>query len=479
MLYDKDQRYTGFAMPFVLRTALLFLIALLSLIVTGCRYTSAPADLLQKPSISKEQQEIIAALQKAMPKYSVLMLPFRDDSKEAIRLIDVNGDGEEEAVVTYYNEFNIPELLILKKSGDSWKPWVVIEQPTARGMEWLKFVDLNNDGHLELLVGWVGSFESPNTLELYSFQTKGERNQKGSMSIKPIEAIPYSYAETGMLGDNGETMLAVVTEQGSKQLEESSSYQLVLYEWKGGTIRPKARLALNNTVNNYDHMLIGNISEQQKGIVVEGSYGAHGTYTTMLLWDGSTLDIIYPNERLGQDGISLTTVFSEDFNGDGIVELQIKKETPDSKGLPYSDTSFTTYWQQWNGKHFVTKGEQLLDYSYGYKLDIPDSWRGRYTWEYGSNEYEAAVFYYWNEQSEQKSELATLYAIPQKIWSTHDQEWKEEGRNYRTVMIDSGNVYAISFVSSIPPQLQQIDRQIVEEMLKVEINFSSYISALD
>lgn len=478
-MYDKDQRYTGYVLPFALRTALLFFIVLLSLIVTGCRYTSAPGDLLQKPSISKEQQEIIAVLQKTMPKNGVLMLPFRDDYKEAIRLIDVIGDGEEEAVVTYYNEFNIPELLILKKSSGSWKPWVVIEQPTARGMEWLKFVDLNHDGHLELLVGWVGSFESLNTLELYSFQTKGERNQKGSLLIKPVEAIPYSYAETGMLGDQGETMLAVITEEKSNQLEESSRYQLVLYEWKENSLRAKGDLALHQSVNSYNHMLIGNISEQQKGIVIEGSFGAHGTYSTMLLWDGSALAVIYPDERSGQDGINETTVMSKDFNEDGVIELQFNQRVPGSEELPYSETSFISYWQQWDGKQFVMKGEQVIDYRYGYKIDIPEVWRGHYTWEYGSDsdEYEAAVFYYWNEQSSQKTELAALYAIPQKIWSAHEQEWKEKGRNYRTMMINSGNVIAISF--SIPPQLKQTDQQIVEEMLKAEMNFSSYISALD
>ena len=207
-------------------------VILLVLIATGCRYTAAPADLLQKPAIAEDKQAIIQAIEKALPVYSKLTLPIRENFKEAIRLVDVDGDGTMEAIVSYYNEYSTPELMVFKYTADVWKSWVLIQEPLARQMAWLQIEDLDGDGQIELMVGWIGAFDSPNVLDVYSFQTKPVRNEAGKLMLEPIESLPYTYAETSDLNDDGALELAVISEVGTRQEFDLPEYELTLYNWR-------------------------------------------------------------------------------------------------------------------------------------------------------------------------------------------------------------------------------------------------------
>ncbi len=472
-------------LPFVMRTALLFLIVSAGLMLSGCRYTVAPADLLQKPMITQEQAELASSLEIAMPKYSAFMLPMRDDAKEAIRLADLDGDGVKEAIVTYYNELSIPEIAIMKKVDGNWKQWFMIEQPLARGMEWLKLIDLNNDGKLELIVGWFGGFDSPSMLGVYAFDRKGVRNDKGKTVLQPAELVPYSYAEVGAIDKDNTQTLAVITEEGSKQFEDntdSNIFNLTLYQWDGSRMKVRYEQPLYNQVNGYMRLLMGNLSKDKKGITAEASTGAHSTYTAMYHWDGKKLEQIYPMPVLDSNDLEFyydTT--SDDFDKDGIIELQKRLEAPGNEDLSYADKHWITNWLQWDGESsFLLLQEQLLNYTYGIQVDIPKEWKGYYTMSSAVEETHSVVkFEYWNEETRLRKELAVLYAIPQQVWSGHDQEWKTAGRSYKPLLIDSGMVYAVSFAAEPPTDLSEQDNNQFAKMIEDASGFAARLRTID
>lgn len=448
----------------------------LLLIITGCRYTAAPADLLQKPVIAADKQALVSAVSKALPNHSVLTLPLRDDFKEAIRLVDVDGDSVAEAVVTYFNEYNTPELMVLKQSSGSWKPWVIVEQPLARHMDWLKIADLNNDGQLELIIGWVGSFDSPNTLEVYSFQSKAVRNDKGRLTLTPVESLPYIYAEAGDLNEDKNMELAVITMTGMGQEADLSSFQLYLYNWNGSRLKTVDEVELANDVHSYDRMIVGKISPWHYGIVVEGPTGAHNMYTAMYVLDGSKLRLVYPIEALGHESLRGKPTVSEDINGDGIIELNWVREAPDNEDLPYSDSLWINDRMQWNGdEQFIKISEDYIDYRYDFKLTMPKEWIGRYTLRNPVDEiYGIVTVDYWNEQTNNSSMLATIFAVPQKQWEAQEAEWKAGGRSYRVLKTGKGNVYAVSFAQDAPEAWTAAEKEAFREMMKVEERLASY-----
>lgn len=460
------------------RSALLFAVLAALMLATGCRYTAAPADLLQKPVIAEDKEELVAAIEKELPRFSVLMLPHRDDRMEAIRLIDLSGDGIDEAVVTYYNEFSTPEIMVMRQTEFGWRQFVLIEQPLARDIGWLRIVDLNLDGQYELIVGWIGAFDSPNMLELYSFQEKAVRNENGLLTMKAIQSLPYRLADTRDLDGDGKPELAVLDALGTSGELEVPSYYLSLYDWEKGTLAKVGFASLPQGVNLFERMLTGRISETHHGIVLEGGTGAHSMLTYMYAWDNKELKLVYPDPSRGEEGFNGTAAHSGDMNGDGIIELHLTRAAPGYEDLSYADTLWINEWVQWDGKTgYEPKLEQYRDYTYGVRLDIPEEWKGRYTMKKPpSSSYGLVTFSYWNEKKRMIAELATIYVVPLGQWGNVESAWKDEHRSYKLMFEDSGNAYLVSFNQEEPEGLSGEGLRQWTEMQSVETQFASYIT---
>lgn len=460
------------------KPVLLPALLLLALLASGCRYTAAPADLLQKPSIGAEQERLVAAIEKALPRYSKLLLPHVDEYKEAIRLLDLDGDGVQEAIVTYYNEYNAPEIIVMKSTENGWRQWLLLEQPIARDIAWLKLQDMDGDGRPELLVGWVGAIDNPNTLELYTFQSKAVRNEKGRLTLRPEESLPYHLAETGDLNGDGLPEIAVISATASSGEIELPRYYLTLYAWKVGSFAIKDTFQLPEGVHSFERMLLGNIAPDKRGLVLEGGTGAHSMLTYMYVWDERVLTLVYPQNAEGSEGFSGRPTASGDMNGDGIIELHLAREAPGQWDLPYAETMWINEWVQWDGQdRFQQKAEQYLDYTYNVAVDIPSEWQGRYTMKQpAKNSYGIVTFLYYARDGAVQAELATLYVVPNRQWHGVEAAWKEEGRPYRIMAEGSGNVFIVSFQQKAPSGLGEADQQAFMDMLGVEGNFGDYMA---
>lgn len=485
---DERPRLKDGIIDFILRkgskgraSALPFALLAVMLTMTSCKYTATPADLLQKPAVSAEQEQLTAAIEKALPRFSMLMLPHRDDDyKEAIRLLDVNGDGVDEAVVTYYNEYSTPEIMVLRQTEYGWRQFISVEQYLARDIAWLRITDLDGDGGMELLVGWIGSFDSPNVLELYSFQSEPVRNERGVPMLQPLQSLPYSLAESNDLDGDGKAELIVIDSLGTSGEMVTPSYYLSVYEWNKDHIEKRAIMSLPHETTMYDRLLVGRISERHRGILLETGVGAHSMLTYMYAWENGALRLIYPATENGQPGFTGTPMMSGDINGDGIIELQWVNEAPGNEAAAYEDTIWMDKWMQWDGKQgYRLIAERYSNYTYGLEIDIPKEWRGRYTMRQPkAASYGIVTFEYWNKKRSATAELAQLYVVPLNQWGSIEAAWKEENRHFRQIATYSGNAVLISFTSEAPEHLTEDEKKEFLEMKKAEPEFSSYLTIL-
>ncbi|MFD1954864.1 FG-GAP repeat domain-containing protein [Paenibacillus thailandensis] len=449
---------------------------LLCLWTSGCRYTAAPADLLQQPSIASDKQQLVQAVEAALPAYGKLAIPLRGDETEAIRLVDYDRDGIDEAIASYYNEFNAPEMMLFEREDEEWRMKAVIEQPLARQLDWLDIEDLDGDGAVEMFVGWIGngSFDSPSLLEVYRFGQNPVMNEEGQTVLKPVESMPYVYADAGDVNGDGQKELAVVTAGVGVDSGDGRSlkadYRLSLYKWSEGALAEMQSLPLSPDVNTYERVLIGRISERKSGIVVEASAGAHSSVTELYAWENGKLRRV-PLEEQDQ-GMSWTPVRNRDIDGDGIIELAVVAEPPGNSGLPYAETLWITEWKRWDGKDgYVRVREEYSDYAYGFRFVVPDDWSGRYTLSRPAKDegYAVVQFDYWNGESGSRAELATVYVVPQKDWEGYQAGRKEAGGRPLSVLETGGGlVYAVSLKEEAPEGLAAADREAYLAMLMTQ-----------
>ncbi|MEK3883958.1 hypothetical protein [Paenibacillus sp. PL2-23] len=460
------------------RPALLFVMLAVMVLAAGCKYTAAPADLLQKPVIAADKEELAAAIKKQLPQFSVLMLPHRDDFKEAIRMMDLNHDGIEEAVVTYYNAFSAPEMMVLRKTEFGWRQFVIIEQPLARDIGWLRIADLDQDGHFEFIVGWIGAFDSPNMLELYSLKEKAVRNDNGLLTMRAIQSLPYRLADSADLDEDGRPELVVLDALGTSGELEVPSYFLSMYAWNDGELSKIGLATLPQGVSLFERLLTGRISEEHYGVVLEGAAGAHSTLTYMYAWEKGGLNLVYPDPERGVEGFNASASRSDDMNGDGIIELHQMKAAPGLEDSAYVDTLWIHNWMQWDGDdRYLPTVEQYQDYTYGVRITIPELWKGRYTMKRPpSSSYGLVSFYYWNGSSKAMAELVTVYVVPLGQWGNVESAWKDEHRHYHLLYKDSGNAYLATFQQEAPPGLGDKAMREWKDMLQVEAEFASYMT---
>lgn len=422
------------------------------ILLTGCDYTSAPADLLQAPAMAPDKQQLAEAVAAALPAHSKLTLPYADDRLEAIRRIDLDGDGVEEAIVTYLNEFSTPELLIMKQSnnGSGWTAWAVINEPLVTGLIWLRIADLDDDGRKEILVGWSRSTGEAKLLAVYRLdEGQLSRDNEGIPVLQSVSGLDYAAAAVGDADGDGFVETAVVTENANTQEQ-----LLTVYKYRGGKLQPVSRLPLFNGVNGYHRLAVGKVAPDRYGIVAEGSVGAHSWYTSLIGWKDGRLVQIYPAPREWETAFNPYGVRSSDRNGDGIIELQRLKAAP-GQNASMAETYFISEWLQWTGDEdqpFQLVAEEYTDYNYGFSIRIPNRWHNSYTISRPAETqpYGLASFDYHNPETGAQATWWTLYAIPGENYADIEEEWQQNSRHYLFLREAGGIVYAALFAGEPP-----------------------------
>jgi len=423
------------------RLVLLLAGALSLLIAAGCQYTATPADLLLSARATPDNAELAAAVRNALPPRAKLTLPDRDANMSAVRKVDIDGDGEPEALVMYMNDNDIRQLMVLKSHGTSWKPWFTFGETSSYGIDWFEVADLEGDGRLELIVGWNEFGDPEHIMNVYRI----DPNEAYKEPPKPIAELDYSLARVGDM--DGDGLPEVVLIRNDREQMKTS---LLVYRMEKGSLRNTITVPLQSGVNGYYNMAIGKIAADRYGIVADAGVGAHSSVTTMLAWEDDRLKIVYPSSKLVPDDVmgsgNIYSTLSEDNNGDGIIEIVMMREAPgQSETSAFSELLWIEQRQQWDGKDsFTIVSEQYVDYSKRYALRFPERWYDRISLrrpgETGNGEITFSL-----TEAEKTIPLFVIHGIPVKEWSAVEQSWQADGIKYLEVTQSAGLVYAVEW----------------------------------
>lgn len=155
-------------MIFLKRTAVAALVLAAALLLTGCDLDLSAEQLLTAPTLTDQQNELMAALSASLQESVTLCYPSGGLWRTPIQTMDLDGDGSAEAIVCY-NVSSTPyaSIAVFKRQKNGWLHLGTVEGPGTgiASVEWVE------GGYL--LVEWQLINRSEHTAILYALAEEG------------------------------------------------------------------------------------------------------------------------------------------------------------------------------------------------------------------------------------------------------------------------------------------------------------------
>lgn len=421
---------------------------LVSVVLTGCSLTAVPSELVKAPKLDINKQEIKQAVENYLPGNAELTIPINPQHSSAIKQCDVDGDGSNELFVFYKKVQNSKfGAVILEKSGEQWEMMDNIEE-FAKEIDYAGFHDIAGDKIPEFIIGWSGGSSFAKKLSVYTME-----DQK----IKCLTENKYVDLSIGDLNKNGKADIALMYKDNNKKLPISV---VELYEYKDG----KLKMTHKKEYEGYpEQVVIGNTSQEMRGIFVDIGLGAHSALTQLAVLRGDKLVNVFEQNKTFKP----YPLPSKDINSDGNIEIGMQTQPPGTEDLCMAEIPWINTWYQWGGKDdLVRVAQDYADYGEGYRFEIPQNWTGKFTIKSVLKKEDftvQAVSFYYTGQSEDLVKLLTIDYVTRENWPGKEKELKEDKICY-SVIGENGDKVFVGIIPSGEPNLSNDDLQEYKQM---------------
>ncbi|MFS1513901.1 hypothetical protein VQL36_15860 [Chengkuizengella sp. SCS-71B] len=332
-----------------------YIIFFMTFILSGCIAFENNESLMKPP---KPVSKINAAIQSFLPSDASIIIAETGNYVDSYSLIDLNGDGLLEVIAFYTGTHEVSvQGLVLKETNGEWNVLHNFEGD-GNALYELDFVDVTNDGFLEIVAGYSFS-DAYEVRGLVIYQYDGNE-------ISRIFNTSYTYKVMDDLNEDEVKDITTILLDENHNSNNASVYNYVNQEMKLIDALP-----LNPIILGYYNILSGYVNwEREKGIVLDVANGMHTAYTNILLFDGTNLKSVFNEEEEPNDKVY--RLKSEDINYDGILEIGIPRipvgyEDEEERYIPYINSYY-----RWDGdKRLQFVSERYDNYTYDYRYELP------------------------------------------------------------------------------------------------------------
>ncbi len=351
---------------------LLFAASLLS----GCslpRLTLSPEELYALPTLPAKYTELNTRLSAILESGAEYAAPTSGVNIQSVQLVDLDGDGREEAVAFFRNasEEKPLKIYIFSADGDSYVQTELIEG-SGTGVYSIAYTDLDGDGKLELLVGWKATAELQ-VLEVYSLR------HGGAELLVRREYVKYITADL-----NQDQLQELVILHADEEGDGVADY----YVWQpDGSLSSQSAARLSVTMaelNQQGRVSQGKLEGESPALFVTGVTDDVRAVTDILAVrsggtaNGGELTNIALSNLTGVSGVvaPFCTLYPGDINGDGLTEVPaaVRRYAPGEENL-------FCQWVEWY-RYDGAGQSQLALRTYhstedGWYLRLPEAWVDR------------------------------------------------------------------------------------------------------
>ncbi|WP_455581729.1 FG-GAP repeat domain-containing protein [Dysosmobacter sp.] len=391
----------------MIRTALLVLIlCLLVLTASGCGgigFTFDPQDLYSLPKLPPKYDELSALLTEITDSGAEYAAPASGTNIQAVQMVDLNGDGQEEAVAFFRNAADEKPLkiYIFEALDDSYRQSAVIEG-SGTGIYSIAYNDLDRDGRTELLVGWRVSTDMQ-ALSVYSLRGKEPEELVRTNYVK--------YAVTDLDQDQRQELVVLRSDTEGSGIAE-------YYNWQEGGLLPQSSARISITMaelSQQGRVKTGTLRGEAPALFVTGVVESSAAITDILaVKNGELTNVVLSNVTGVSTEISeFSALYPMDLNGDGLTEVPCPVLLPvwgyDGEAAVYRRVDWQTYDIEGQPQRALSTYHDTED---GWYLQLPDAWDGAIQVMRGVTPNEASVsFYIRGSGTEQPKEFLRISTL--------------------------------------------------------------------
>ncbi|MBE7003515.1 MAG: VCBS repeat-containing protein [Ruminococcaceae bacterium] len=339
----------------VLRAAALAALLCGLLLLCGCMPGSFD-DLYRLPRLPAEYESLETLIDALLDGGVEYAAPTSGSNLQSVQMVDLNGDGEEEAVACFRraSDERPMKIYVFRAVNDSYEQYCVLEG-TSSSIYSLNYVDLNGDGWRELLVGIRSDLDVQN-LAVYSV---------ASPEPQLLLVTGYSrYAAQDLDGDGRQDVIVL-------RSDEENSTVADYYVWDGAELALRSSLRLSSTIAELGRFSAGTLAEGRRALFVTAVAEDNAAIVDIVTAEDGTLRSV--KSSASGEKFRFLELYPSDVNGDGVTEV------PEPIPFPQLDPEGTVYyrirWRQYDaaGDSAVVR-ETYQDTQGGWSLTLPEGW---------------------------------------------------------------------------------------------------------
>ena len=295
------------------------LAALCLICLAGCSspMPATPEDLLDAPKLSEGQYQVDKALRDQVGQDIKLKYPQSGSYRSAFTFHDIDGDGQEEAIVLHSpRSGGNAQITVMDPAGDQW-----MVEKTYPGLspdvDFIRFDSLGSSDSETIVIGWRPE-GGQKIVAVYRYQDR-DLTMLGSEDYTQLAIGDYN-------GDGRGELLLVTTESGSRP-------SLLYMGERDGRLEVLDRITLSRDIVSFQAPVFGQIAPGVTGVALDAcnDQGELCTILAQVIDDQLFLPLSAEDDLLFLQTVRSggeASVFSQDVTGDGIIDIPTEWSPP-------------------------------------------------------------------------------------------------------------------------------------------------------
>ena len=288
------------------------------LLLTGCRFSASVDELYTLPQMPGQYADLESKIKILLDEGAEYAAPSSGSNLQALQMTDLDGDGQEEALlfIRHSTQEHPLRIYVFCREGEGYRECATI-LGNGSSIYSVHYADLTGDGISELLVGWRSGTESQ-MLSVYTMR-----------DLTPEERLNVPYTRYYVTEDGKPVIFH--TDRDGACLADCYTVE------DGGTFSIASTLRLSCTAAELaaGQVISGKTPDGVNALFVTGLSADFNTMSVdVVTRDGGTLHNASANTATGYTDLrsAFIGLYPTDINGDGATEIPVSLSGTDVCG---------------------------------------------------------------------------------------------------------------------------------------------------